>query len=108
MARTTEKLEITEIKNWKFYWAPPKKYYNAGQLKFFNYEYTFILPSTTQPIVVVVNTEEDFDENTFDWLHGSFETNYFFNVDDVPDKARQKVIVAIFNIPSFIKEYVKV
>lgn len=110
MARPPKRLKLTEIKPWNFYWAPPKSYYDEGKLDFFNHEYVFILPGNfgykDDDVAVTVNAKETFDEFGFDEVEGEFELSYFFRVDDVPLKVERKLIVALFNVPSYLKDVI--
>ena len=92
-------LHEDDIKPWRFYWHPPKSYYNKGSLEFWELEYAFVFDlEKDEYLVVSSNAHEDVNEAQVDYLSVAMGTNYFFEIEQksVKPKAYQQVMVAIF------------
>lgn len=92
-------LHKKDLKPWKFYWFPPKNYYNKNSLEFWELEYAFIFDlGKEEYLIVSSNPHEDVNESQFETLTDAMRTNFFFNIEQskIKPKAYQQIMIAIF------------
>lgn len=104
--------DITKLKRFKFYWAPPMKYYDEGDLSFFEQEYGFVVQEVEgshDGIIITGNAYEETEEFDADLIRAENKRSYFFEVDQskVPDNMRQRVIRAFFEDKIYVKSYLE-
>lgn len=113
-----KKLKIGDIEEYKFYWTPPKKFYDDNPSdKFFAQEFTFVFytgdigsarksgSASTEDYGLVVtsnsleNNKEDDTSYDPDSLRDMFSSNYFFEIKQslVPNSAKRAVFVFLLD-----------
>jgi len=110
-------LNTLELKNFTFYWTPPKKYYDKDKEdSFFKTEYTFILHlgtpkhfgliggySIDSGIAITANSQEIKKDVHIDYevdnLEDLINTHYFFDIkqSEIPDNVKRPVFIYLFN-----------
>jgi hypothetical protein len=118
-----KKINIEDVEDLKFYWTPPKKFYDKNPADdFFENEYTFVLYTGYMPktsyvedrgITIRSNSLEIEDKIGNDYesdrLPDAFETHYFFEIDQskVPDEVKRPVLLFIFNSDDPFNKYLQ-
>lgn len=107
-----KKVSAGNLESFKFYWMPPRGYYDRGELEFFGKEYGFIVQKSyglRTGIVISGNSNEPADEFDVDSIVSENELSYFFEIDQskIPSNMLQRVIRAFFEDKIYIKGYLE-